>query len=94
MAMTIRNEDPTRECDSCGKEFSYDIADCAYIDSLYSCQSCTKEMMEQEPSLYVRCAKCGDIHYTHHVGVDREKHLCRYCSDLPLESNDTVAKGF
>jgi Zn finger protein HypA/HybF involved in hydrogenase expression len=84
MAMTIRDEDPTRECDHCGKSFSYDL-DCMYSDSLYSCPECTKEMMEQEPSLYVKCVKCGDIHYTHHVGVDRVNHLCRYCSKLPLE---------
>ena len=72
------------ECDSCGKEFIVD-ADCLYSDSMYHCQECTKELMTEEPTLYVRCVKCGNIHYTHHVGVDREKRLCRYCSDLPLE---------
>ena len=80
------------ECDSCGKEFIVD-ADCLYSDSMYHCQECTKELMTEEPTLYVRCAKCGEIHYTHHVGVDRKNRLCRHCSDLPLESNDTVAKG-
>ena len=72
------------ECDSCGKEFIVD-EDCLYSDSMYHCQDCTKEMMDEHPDLYVRCVKCGNIHYTHHVGVDREKRLCRYCSDLPLE---------
>ena len=85
--MTIKDEDPTRECDSCGKEFSYD-QDCMYSDSLYHCQECTSKLMTEEPTLYVKCAKCGEIHYTHHVGVDREKRLCRYCSDLPLETNE------
>ena len=72
------------ECDSCGKEFIID-ADCLYSDSMYHCQECTKELMTEEPTLYVRCVKCGNIHYTHHVGVDRKNRLCRYCSDLPLE---------